>query len=110
MLPKRDKTAFTARDFGHGLRSAIELASVSTPLGIDAGRDLATSGLARAVKDQIAKETETLARDNVHGLDVFEDDPNVRVFNLNATGTVHAMPAASVHGAISARLLDCAFT
>jgi len=93
-----------AQDFGRKLRSAIELASVSTRLGIDAGRDLATSGLARAIKDQIAKETGTLARDNVHGLDVFEDDSNVRIFNLNATGTVHAMPdpflpmVAELHG------------
>jgi hypothetical protein len=93
-----------AREFGHKLRSAIELASVSTRLGIDAGRDLATSGLARAVKDQIAKETGTLTRDNVHGLDVFEDDPNVRIFSINATGTVRAMPdpflplVAEVHG------------
>lgn len=81
-----------ARNFGHKLRSAIELASVSTRLGVDAGRDLATSGLGRAVKDHIAKETGTLARDNVHGLDVFEDNPNVRIFNLSATGTIHAGP------------------
>jgi len=81
-----------ARDFGHNLRSAIELASVSTRLGIDAGRDIATSGLGRFVKDRLAQETGTLARDNIHGLDVFEDDPNVRIFNLNATATIHAMP------------------
>lgn len=93
-----------AKDFGRKLRSAIELASVSTRLGIDAGRDLASSGLARTVKDQIAKETGTLARDNVHGLDVFEDNPNIRIFNLSATGTVHALPdpflrmVAEVHG------------
>lgn len=93
-----------AREFGHNLRSAIELASVSTRLGIDAGRDLATSGLARSVKDQIAKETGTFARDNIHGLDVFEDNPNVRIFNLSAPGTIHALPdpflpmVAEVHG------------
>lgn len=81
-----------ARDFGHKLRSAIELASVSTRLGVDAGRDLATSGLARAVKDHIARETGTLVRDNVHGLDVFEDDPKVGFFNFSGTATVHASP------------------
>ncbi len=97
-------TTDEAREFGHRLRSAIELASVSTRLGVDAGRDVATSGLARAIKDQIAKETGTLARDNVHGLDVFEDNPNIRIFNLTATGTVHAIPdpflpmVAEVHG------------
>ena len=104
-----------ARDFGHRLRSAIELASVSTRLGIDAGRDLPTAGLGRAVKEQLAKETGTLARDNVHGLDVFEDNPNVRIFNLSATGTVHASPdpflpmVAELHGvaaSISAQAKD----
>ena len=79
-----------ARDFGHRLRSAVELASVSTRLGIDAGRDLPTSGLGRAVKEHFARETGTIARDNVHGLDVFEDNPSVRIFNLSATGTVRA--------------------
>lgn len=85
-------TEAEARDFGHKLRSAIELASVSTRLGVDAGRDLATSGLGQIVKDHIAKETGTLARDNVHGLDVFEDNPNVRIFSFSATGTIHAGP------------------
>jgi hypothetical protein len=71
-----------ARDFGHRLRAALELSSVATRLGIDAGRDIATSGLGRSVKEQIAKETGALVRDNVHGLDVFEDGPNVPFFRL----------------------------
>ena len=63
-----------------------------------------TSGLGRAVKEQIAKETGVLARNNVHGLDVFEDNPSVRIFNLSGTGTVHASPdpflpmVAELHG------------
>jgi hypothetical protein len=81
-----------ARDFGHRLRAALELSSVATRLGIDAGRDIATSGLGRSVKEQIAKETGALVRDNVHGLDVFEDGPNVRFFQVNATGSVLATP------------------
>lgn len=79
-----------ARQFGHNLRSAIELSAVSTRLGVDAGRDLATSGLAQHVKDHIKKETGGIVRNNVHGLDVFEDDPCVTIFSMSGTGTVHA--------------------
>lgn len=96
-----------ARDFGNRLRSALELASVSTRLGIDAGRDIATSSLASAVKLQIATSTGTILRDNVHGVDVFEDDPNVRIFGMSATGTVRANPepflplAVELHGDVA---------
>jgi len=79
-----------ARQFGHNLRSAIELSSVSTRLGIDVGRDLATSGLAKDIREHIERETGDIVRDNVHGLDVFEDDPRVKIFTLSATGTVRA--------------------
>ena len=64
-----------ARQFGHKLKSALDLASVATRLGVDAGVDLATSGLGRTVKEQIAKDMGTIVRDNIHGLDVFADDP-----------------------------------
>lgn len=93
-----------ARQFGHNLRSAIELSSISTRLGVDVGRDLATSSLAQSIKDHIAKETGAIVRDNVHGLDVFEDDPRVTIFSISATGTVLANRdpflafAAELHG------------
>lgn len=79
-----------ARQFGHNLRSAIELSAVSTRLGVDAGRDLATSGVAQHIKDHLKKETGAIVRNNVHGLDVFEDDPHVTIFSMSGTGTVHA--------------------
>jgi len=79
-----------ARQFGHSLRSAIELSSVSTRLGVDAGRDLATSCLAQGIKDHIAKETGAVIRNNVHGLNVFEDDPRVAIFSMSGTATVYA--------------------
>lgn len=79
-----------ARQFGHNLRSAVELSSVSIRLGVDAGRDLATSGVAQHIKDHIRKETGGIVRNNVHGLDVFEDDPRVTIFSISGTGTVRA--------------------
>jgi len=31
-------------------------------------------------------------RDNIHGLDVFLNHPNTRIFAMSATGIVHATP------------------
>lgn len=81
-----------ARSFGKGLRTAVELASVSTRLGVDVGRDLATSGLGQHVKEHILRETGAVVRDNIHGLDVLEDDPRVVYFAMSGTATVHANP------------------
>jgi hypothetical protein len=97
-----------ARRFGHDLRSAIELSSVSSRLGVDAGRDLPTSALFNGFREQAEKETVTIIRNNVHGLDVFEDDPRVVIFSLSGTATVHAGHdpfltfAAELHGQDSA--------
>lgn len=77
-----------ARRFGHKLRTALELSSVATRLGVDAGRDLATSGFGREFRTQIAKDTGVDVRSNIHGLDVFPDDPNVGFFNASAAGSV----------------------
>jgi hypothetical protein len=79
-----------ARQFGHNLRAAIDLSSVSTRLGVDSGRDVPTSGLFQIARDQVERETGHIVRNNVHGLDVFEDDPRVAIVSLNATLTVHA--------------------
>lgn len=85
-------TEAEAREFGHRLRAALEVSSVATRLGVDAGRDLATAGLGKHVRQRIAEQTGALVRDNVHGLDVFVDNPNVRIFNLSGSGTVRANP------------------
>lgn len=79
-----------ARQFGHNLRLAIELSSVSTRLGVDVGRDLTTFSLGNILKKQIAEETGGVVRNNIHGLDVFEDDPQVVFMSMTATATVRA--------------------
>lgn len=81
-----------ARSFGQGLRTAVELASVSTRLGVDVGRDLATSALGGQVKEQILRETGTIVRDNIHGLDVLEDDPRVVYFSVRAAVSLQVNP------------------
>jgi len=79
-----------ARDFGHKLRAALEVLSVSTRIGVDAGRDNATAGLGNEFRKQIERRTGHHYRDNVHGVDVFVDDPNVRIFGVSATGILRA--------------------
>jgi hypothetical protein len=80
-----------AREFGRRLKSATEMSSVISRLGVNTGVDLPTSGLGPSVKT-ILEEQGVLSRDNVHGLDVFEDDPRVRFFHMSMTGTVHSAP------------------
>jgi len=80
-----------ARQFGHRLKTAVEVSAVAARVGVDTGRNLATSGLGKIVKDALAQEGAHV-RDNIHGLDVFPDHPNTRIFTMNATGIVHAAP------------------
>jgi len=95
-----------ARSFGRNLQTSLHLASALTRLGLDPGQDLPTSVLAQHVKLHIAEKTGAKVSDNVHGLDVFLDDPNVVIFNFQATGAVRASPdpflshAAELHGAV----------
>lgn len=70
-----------AREFGRKLKAAAELSSVATRLGLDSGIDAPTAGLGQVVKDHIRNENGLSVRDNVHGVDVFPDDPNVRIFH-----------------------------
>jgi hypothetical protein len=44
------------------------------------------------VKDHLHQQAGLLVRDNVHGVDVFPDSPNVRIFQMNAIGSVLAGP------------------
>jgi hypothetical protein len=81
-----------ASTFAEKLKAASEISSVATRLGIDSGINLATAGLGQAVRTHIQEQTGLEIRDNVHGVDVFPDDPNVRILNITATGSVLAEP------------------
>ena len=81
-----------AKTFGRKLKSTCELSSVASRLGLDSGVDLPTAGLGQLARDRLREESGFHVRDNVHGIDVFADDPSVRIFGMNATGTVRAMP------------------
>ena len=80
-----------ASDFGRRLKSAVEVSSVISRLGVNAGVDLPTSGLGESVKEMLRGDG-VLSRDNIHGVDVFEDDSRVRFFHMRMTGTIHSAP------------------
>lgn len=86
------KSEQEAREFGHKLRAAAQLSSVACRLGIDAGIDLPTSGLGATFRKQLEEQTGASIRSNIHGIDVFPDEPSVVIFNINGTGTVLASP------------------
>lgn len=67
-----------ARQFGHRLKIAVEVSAVAARVGVDTGRNVATSGLGKMVKDALAQEGAHV-RDNIHGLDVFPDHPNTQI-------------------------------
>ncbi len=79
-----------ARDFGHKLRVALEVSSVANRLGVDPGRDLPTSGISQSVREAVKNQHGITLRDNVHGLDVFVDDPNTKIVTIEGRGSVLA--------------------
>ncbi len=86
-------TAEAAAGFARDLRVASELSSAASRMGVDAGIDLPTSSMGQVVKDHLRENHGVLMRDNVHGVDIFEDDPNTRIFSMEAAGTVLMAPS-----------------
>lgn len=77
-----------ARNYGEKLKVACELVSACLKLGIDSGRDIATGGFGKLVKDQIKDDYGIVFRNSIHGLDVFPDDSNIRFCSSSAQGTL----------------------
>jgi hypothetical protein len=80
-----------ARSFAKNLKVASEISSVASRLGIDSGMNLATAGVGQIVRERF-RGAGVLLRDNIHGIDVFPDDPGVRIFGITAEGSVHKEP------------------
>ena len=92
MNAKQFESGEEARRFAVRLKTACEVSSVAARLGIDSGVDLPTSGFGQLVKKYAREQSGILLRDNVHGVDVFPDDPNIRIIHFSGTGTVSAQP------------------
>ncbi len=89
-----------ARAFAHQLKASVELAAVTTRLGADCGTDKATSAISQAWRDELLKNAGMLVRNNIHGVDVFEDDERLRFISMSAQGDVLANPAPFLDGVV----------
>ncbi|MEM7227017.1 MAG: hypothetical protein AAF495_28880 [Pseudomonadota bacterium] len=78
----------SAVSFGEKLKIAVSLASALRRFGVDTGEDRATSMIGKTVKDEIKEKFGVTLRNDVHGLDVFEDDDHVRFHSMSASATV----------------------
>lgn len=80
------------------LKDRLLLLGIIRSMGFDFGHDKITSALFSAFRRQLEETSGQSIRDNVHGLDVFEDDPerDTRFFTINATVTVSEPPAQFV--------------
>jgi len=81
-----------AKSFAVKLKAAAEISSVATRLGIDTGVDRATSQFAQSIKDKVREEHGIIYRNDIHGIDVFPDDPNLRFPFFSGTGIVRMQP------------------
>lgn len=86
------QSARDAEEFARKLKASTEFSSAIARLGTNAGIDRPTSGFGKVVKDRIFEEHGLLLRDNVHGIDVFPDDPNTRIAVISGSGTVRSAP------------------
>ena len=86
-------TEEAAQHFGTRLRSILQLAALSSRLGVDTGEDKPTAWIsedfARAIG--LLKSNERIAP-NVHGLSILPDDDNTRFPVINIQATVTADP------------------
>ena len=78
MNAKGFKLENDARDFAKKLKAATEISSVATRLGINSGIDVRTLAFGQFIKDRNREHGITI-RDDIHGVDVFPDDPKVRI-------------------------------
>jgi len=83
-------TEDNAIQFSEKLKMVCEVSSVCSRLGVDAGTDIATSGFGKIVKDRVKEQHGIELRSDVHGVDVFKDEENIRIASFSGTGTVRA--------------------
>ncbi len=84
-------SADEARRAGEAARWALRIAGVSANVPLDLGNDRATSGMARAFREEQEQRFGIQIRNDVHGLDVYEeDDRPVKYISMEARPSVTA--------------------
>jgi len=99
-------TADEARDIAGKLRCQLLAAGTIKWMGFDFGHDANTAQMSDAFRSEMEQQQGCRIRNNVHGLDVFEEDPVLatKFFSMSATGTVtmrtdaFAQAMASING------------
>jgi len=84
-----------AWSFGARFKHALEFSSASMRVGINTGIGQSTLSLSPNVRSELLAQSGMLVRDNIHGLDVFEDAPNIGFITGGARGgNTYINPAA----------------
>ncbi len=86
------ETQTEAELFGRRLKTAAQISSIASRQGIDPGVDLPTASFSQAITDMLREKHDVITRPNVHGVDVFPDDPRVTFLAFNAAGSVVRQP------------------
>src|SRR5690606_6816106 len=77
-----------ARAFGAQFKNAVIVASALRQFGVDVGEDSPTGMIAQSVKDSFKAQRGVTLRDDVHGLDIFQDNEMVRIITVSAEAKV----------------------
>jgi hypothetical protein len=76
-----------ALECGKRLKQALALFAADRRFGLNAGQDQATTSFNQVIIDTVAKEHGVQLRDDVHGLDVYVEQPPVTYMGVEGYGT-----------------------
>lgn len=77
----------SALDCGRRLKRALALFAADRRIGLDAGQDETTASFSRDITEALATQHCIQLRDDVHGLDVYVEQPPVHRLSVEAYGT-----------------------
>lgn len=88
-------SAETARERAFKIKDQLLLLGAIRYMGFDFGHDQTTTRIYDPLRSSLEENSGSRLRDNVHGLDVFEEDPEheTRFFSVNARISVTESPA-----------------
>lgn len=81
-------TEQAAESFGKKVKNALMLTATRLNMGFDLGKDKASGGFSRVVKDSVREKTGISLLDDIHGLCVYDDSVPVKFTSITATLTI----------------------
>jgi hypothetical protein len=87
VIGERFASQEAALDCGRRFKLALSLLAAERQFGVDAGRDAATSSFSHEIKEAIARSQGVQLHDDIHGLDVYCEQPRVTRFSVEAYGS-----------------------